>query len=135
METSSKPARRHYDSSEEDQNIKAAVHDEDKDHHHHCLYDNAMDRGGLKTTHTDEERHQEDNETADDEHQEVELETDNTLDYTIEYSLRGGYPTGLTKYKKKKVRKEEARWSVYSEKEEQGLYVDNFYIYTYANMY
>ena len=106
MEASSKSARRRHDSREEDRNIEAPVHDEDDDHH--LLYNAMYGEGGPKTAaYTDEERHQEegDNETADDEQQEVEQETDNILDYAIEYRMRGSYPPGLMKDKKRAVRK------------------------------
>ena len=65
-----------------------------------------MDGGGepKTTAYTDEDRHQEGHhEAAEDEHQEPE--TDNVLDYAIEYRMRGSYPPGLSKDKKRAVRK------------------------------
>lgn len=99
METSSKSARRRRNSRD----IEAAVHDEAKDHHH--PYDAIQGEGAPNTnTYTHKNCHHEegDNETAEDEHK---LDADNILNYVIEYRMRGGYPPGLTKDKKRAVRK------------------------------
>ena len=60
---------------------------------------------GEEPAHINEDRHQEEDirlmiREADD-----EQETDNILDYAIEYRMTGSYPPGLTKDKKRSVRK------------------------------
>ena len=94
METSSKSTRRRRNSRD----IEAA-----EDHHH--PHDAIQGEGAPNTnayTHEDCHHGEGDNETAEDEHK---LETDDILDYAIEYRMRGGYPPGLTKDKKRAVRK------------------------------
>ena len=100
METTSKSARRPRNSRD----IEAAILEEAEGHHH--PYDVIQGEGAPNTnTYTHEDCHHEegDNETAEDEHK---LDTDDILNYAIiEYHTRGGYPQGLTKDKKRAVRK------------------------------
>ena len=74
-----------------------------------------MEEEPKTTAHINEDRHQgEDIREADD-----EQETDNILDYAIEYRMTGSYPPGLTKDKKRSVRKRAQAISV----EEGEVYI------------
>ena len=63
--------------------------------------DDAIDEeetAALYTAEDAKDHHQEDDDVE-------QLETDNILDYAIEYKMKGAYPPGLTKDKKRAVRK------------------------------
>ena len=103
MESSSKQEKNHDDYGE-DLYQEDAMNDDAQDHQDAENHqDDAIDEGrtGTAASHTAEDakdHHQEDDNVE-------QLETDNILDYAIEYKMKGAYPPGLTKDKKRAVRK------------------------------
>ena len=104
MESSSKQEKNHHDYGEEDLYQEDAMNDDAQDHQDAENHqDDAIDEGGPGTaaSHTAEDakdHHQEDDNVE-------QLGTNNVLDYAIEYKMKGAYPPGLTKDKKRAVRK------------------------------
>ena len=106
MESSNKPRRRRNELTEEDRHHNTTDHgrQEAENSHERTTHE---DRG-QETNHEEaEDRQQEpgDNEGVEDEHQDADQGVDNILDYAIEYRMRGTYPPGLSKDKKRAVRK------------------------------
>lgn len=104
MESSNKQEKNYDDYGEEDLYQEEATNDDTQDHQdaeHH--QDDTIDERGTETaaSHTAEDaknHYQEDDGVE-------QLETENVLDYAIEYKMKGAYPAGLTKDKKRAVRK------------------------------
>ena len=100
MESSSKSERNHHDFREEARNQEAAIHDKAGDQQDTVNYqdeNNAINEGGLETAtlYTTKDAKDSDQEDNDLEHQ----ETDNIQD------SKRVYPPGLTKDKKRAIRK------------------------------
>ena len=86
---------------------EAAIYDDAKDHHQQ---DNAkehhQEEDDANVHHQEEEDDAKDHHRQEDPHSDIECqETDNILEHTIEYLIEGAYPLGLTKDKKRAVRK------------------------------
>ena len=116
MDSRIEPERNRQDSREE-----AAIYDDAKDHRqeeddpkdHRQAADDAKD-------HRQEEDDAKDHHQQDDTDSDIERqETDNILEHAIEYLMKGAYPPGLTKDKKRAVRKRAQTISV----EEGEVYI------------
>ena len=139
---SSKQGRNRQDFKEEARYQEAAIYDDAKDHHqqdnakeHHQEEDDANvhhqeeEEDDANVHHQDEEdakdHHQEEDAAKDhhrqeDAHSDIERqETDNILEHAIEYLIEGAYPLGLTKDKKRAVRKKAQTISI----EEGEVYI------------
>ena len=105
MESSNKQEKNYDDYGEEDLYQEDATNDDTQDHQdaeHH--QDDAIEEGGTETAASHTAKDAKDHYQEDEEDVE-QLETENVLDYAIEYKMKGAYPPGLTKDKKRAVRK------------------------------